>query len=308
MPADPTTKTLEKIAADIAEVTDGKITADISFQALGTPGDYYDAVAYGLCDLAYVIAPYNPGRFSLVEGIMLPIAYPSNVVRVGAIYNLWQEGWFDDEYSEVHPVAVVNSVDFLFMFRGKTDVTTLAQMRGKKISAPSGVQTDMVEAIGAIPVSMPVSDLYMALETGVVDGACQGWPFIPVFKAAEVVDCAVMPARSGFPGILAINKGTWDKLPQVVKDLFNDKKYEYSIMQAKGFDAFNELGKKMLLDAGGRIYTLSDTDIAEMDKLYKPIFDDWVAAVSGQGKPAEDFLDRLYDELVSLGMEKPFEK
>ncbi len=62
VPADPTTKVLEAIAADLKSATGGMVTPEISFQALGKPGDYYDALAGGLCDIAYIGLPYTPGR------------------------------------------------------------------------------------------------------------------------------------------------------------------------------------------------------------------------------------------------------
>lgn len=305
VPADPTTKVLEAIAADLEAATGGMVTADISFQALGKASEYYDALTGGLCDIAYIGLPYTPGRFHLSEGLMLPIPYPDNVFRVKAGYAMWQKGYFDKQFADIKVFAILNTVDFLYMWP-EEPVTTLAGIKGKKLSAPGGVQTDMVEAVGGIPVSMPVQDIYVALETGVIDGACQGWPFIPVFKGHEVVKYATEPSRGAFPCLLAINKDSYKKLPKEAKAVIDNNTEKYSLMQAEGFKKFDELGKKILLDAGGRIDTLSAADIAEMDRLYKPIYDKWISDAEAQGLPGDKFLNDLYSVLEELGVKEPF--
>jgi len=305
VPADPTTKVLEAIAADLEAATGGMVTAEISFQALGKPADYYDALVGGLCDMAYAGMPYTAGRFPLSEGLMLPIAYPDNVIRVKAAYKMWQKGYFDKQFADVKVVAIANTVDFLYMWPDKP-VCNLAGMKGKKLSAPGGIQTDMIEAIGGIPVNMPVTDIYSALETGVVDGACQGWPFIPVFKGHEVIKYCTLPSRGAFPCIIGMNKDSYKNLPKEAKAVIDNNSEKYSMMQAEGFKKFDGVGQKMVLDAGGEICTLSAADIAEMDRLYKPIFDKWASEVKAKGLPAEEFLDDLYSVLEELGVKEPF--
>lgn len=305
VPADPTSKVLEAIAADLKAATGGRVTSEISFQALGKPGDYYDALAGGLCDIAYIGLPYTPGRFPLSEGLMLPIAYPSNIIRVKTAYAMWKKGFFDQQFADIKVFAIANTVDFLFMWR-KVSVTTLAGFKGKKVSAPGGIQTEMVAATGATPLNMPVTEIYSALETGVIDGACQGWPFIPVFKAQEVCKYATEPSRSAFPCVLAINKASYNKLPKEAQAVIDNNSEKYSLMQAEGFQKFNDLGKKMFLDAGGKIDILSPTYTAELDRLYKPIFGKWADGAKAKGLPADKFLDELYSVLVGLGVKQPF--
>lgn len=50
-------------------------------------------------------------------------------------------------------------------------IRTLAEMEGKKIRAPEGLAAEVFRAVGASPVSLPFSETYTALETGLVDAA-----------------------------------------------------------------------------------------------------------------------------------------
>ena len=78
------------------------------------------------------------------------------------------------------------------------------------------------------------------------------------------------------------------------------------MMMADAFQNFNDLGKKMFLDSGGKISNFSPQDTDKLNTLFKPIFAEWVEYAKARGVPAENALDDLYNILVDLGVEKPF--
>lgn len=305
VPKDPNTAVLKTIAKDIEEASDGNITSEISWKALGKPGDYYDALVNGLCDIALFGPTYSPGRFPITEMMTLPIYYPSNEVTVTAYYRLWKKGYLDKEFAKIHPIAVGNNATFLFMWRDKP-VARLADLKGKKVSAPYTIHSQMVEKAGGTPVSMPVTEVYMALDTGVIDGSWQIWPAMPVFKLHEVVKYATDVSMSCGPYVIAVNKQTYKKLPGKVRDVLDQKHKEYSLMMAEAFQNFTNLGTKMFLDSGGKIEKFPPEDVAKLNDLYKPIIGDWVKQAKARGVAAEKALDELHNILVDLGVSKPF--
>jgi len=307
VPKDPNTAVLKTIAKDIEEASGGKITSEISWKALGKPGDYYDALVNGLCDIALFGPTYSPGRFPLAEMMTLPIYYPSNRVTVKAYYRLWKKGYLDKEFAKIHPIGVGNNATFLFMWREKP-VTRIADLKGKKVSAPYTIHSQMVERSGATPVSMPVTEVYVALDTGVIDGSWQIWPAMPVFKLHEVVKYATDVSMSCGPYVIAVNKETYKKLPSEVKNVLDGKHEAYSLMMADAFQNFTDLGRKMFLDSGGKIDNFPAEDIAELNELFKPIFADWAKQAKARGVSTEKALDELYNILVDLGVKTPFAK
>lgn len=305
VPKDPNTKVLQTIAKEMEEASGGTIKFEISWQALGKPGDYYDALVKGLCDIALFGPTYSPGRFPVAEMITLPIYYPSNRITVMSYYKLWKKGYLDKELSKIVPIAVGNNGGFLFMWHDKP-VSTLAGLKGKKVSAPYTIHSKMVERAGATPVSMPVTEVYVALDTGVIDGSWQIWPGIPVFKLHEVVRYATDVSMSGGPYVIGINKSVYKKLPAKVREVLEKNDKRYSVMMADAFQGFTDLGRKIFLDSGGKITTFSPEDMAKLNKLYKPIFADWIKKYKARGVPAEKLLDEHYNILVDLGVKKPF--
>jgi len=305
VPKDPNSKVLQAIADDLKAATGGLVTSTISYKALGKPTEYYDAVENGIVDIAYVGLPYTPGRFPFSEMLGLPIYLPTNVITTKAHYQLWQKGYLDKQFADVHPICVGSTSPYNF-FWGKETVTTLAGFKGKKIRAPGGPWSALVEAIGGVPVSVSVGEMYMALERGTIDGILQTWPAVPVFKLQEVSHSMTEMNLCGFTFVVAMNKDSYQKLPQEAKDVLDKNAEKYSLIMANAHHGFNQVGMKIMADAGRKIHKLPPADKAEMNKLIKPIFDKWASDMKARGLPGKKALDELYVILQELGVKEPF--
>jgi TRAP-type C4-dicarboxylate transport system substrate-binding protein len=307
VPKDPNTKVLEAIAADLEAATGGAVTSNISFKALGKPTEYYDAAANGICDIAYVGLPYTPGRFPISEMLGLPIYLPTNVITTKAHYQLWQKGYLDKQFADVHPIAVGSTSPYNF-FWGKEPVTDLAGFKGKKIRAPGGPWSALVEAMEGVPVSVAVGEMYMALERGTIDGILQTWPAVPVFKLHEVSGSMTEMNLCGFTFVVAMNKDSYQKLPPEAKKVLDQNAEKYSLIMGNAHHGFNQVGMKMMADANRKVYKLSDADRNEMNKRLSPIFKKWVSDMESRGLPGKKALDELYVILQDLGVKEPFVK
>lgn len=305
VPKDPNTKVLKLIAADLDKATNGQIKSQISFKSLGKPKDYFDAVASGVCDIAYIGIPYTPGRFPISEMFGLPINFPNNVITATAYYRMWQKGYMDKEFAEVQPICVGSTSPYNF-FWGDSPVDSLAGFKGKKIRCPGGPWTELTRVLGGVPVSVSAAESYMALQRKTIDGILQVWPAVPVFKLHEVSRYLTKLDLCGFTFLVAMNKGTYAKLPAAAKEVLKNNAEKYSIMMGKAHHGFNSLGQKIYAKAGGKIVTLPPAQVTEMKKKFKPLFTKWVAKMEKRGVPAKKALADLYAILQQLGVKDPF--
>lgn len=305
VPKDPNTAVLKMIAADLEAVTKGQVKAQISYKSMGKPEDYYNAVASGVCDIAYIGIPYTPGKFPISEMFGLPIHFPDNVITATAYYRLWQKGYLDKEFADVVPICVGSTSPYNF-FWGKTSVDTLAKFKGKKIRCPGGPWTVLTKVLGGVPVSVSAAESYMALQRRTIDGILQVWPAVPVFKLHEVSRYLTKLDLCGFPFLVAMNKGTWDKLPEAAKQMLKRNAEKYSLMMGKAHHGFNALGQKIYTKAGGTIVELPPAQVSEMRKMFKPLFTKWVAEMKARGLPGDKALAELHSILQSLGVKEPF--
>jgi TRAP-type C4-dicarboxylate transport system substrate-binding protein len=305
--ADPNTKVLMAIAEDLEKATGGRVTSDISFKALGKETTYYDAVANGICDIAYVALPYTRGAFPFSEMIGLPIHYPDNVITTKAHYALWKKGYLDKQFADVHTLSVGSMSPYNF-FWTKEPVTTLAGFKGKKIRSPGGPWNELVEALGGVPVSITAGETYMAVERGTVDGVFWGWPAMPVFKLHEIVSSMTEINMLGFAFGVFMNKDTYKKLPDEAKAVLKNNAERYSLIMGNAHNGFNKIGMDLFAKANRKIYKLSAADQAKMRELIKPIFRKWVEGMEARNLKGEEALDALYVILQDLGVKEPFLK
>ena len=122
---------------------------------------------------------------------------------------------------------------------------------------PSDVLVAQMEALGASPQPMAFSEVYGALQTGVVDGQENTWSNIYGRKFFEV-QAGVTETNHGIIDYLVVtNVDWWEGLDADIRDQLDTILKE--VTQARNGEAFavNEDAKQAIIDAGGVIRTLS---------------------------------------------------
>jgi tripartite ATP-independent transporter DctP family solute receptor len=89
-----------------------------------------------------------------------------------------------------------------------------ADFKGAKLrSVESPVLVDGLKALGANPTPLPLSDVYLALKQGTVDGMEANLGLIYTQKFYEVTKCVTGNVNLWpFPTVLGINQSKWDSL------------------------------------------------------------------------------------------------
>src|SRR5450759_675906 len=90
--------------------------------------------------------------------------------------------------------------------------------KGLKIRISSSkVNQAIFKSIGAIPQTMAFSEVYQALQTGVVDGADGNMPNLYTQKQFEVQKHVTMTNHTFSGYVVVVNKAFWDKLPAHIR-------------------------------------------------------------------------------------------
>jgi C4-dicarboxylate-binding protein DctP len=94
-----------------------------------------------------------------------------------------------------------------------------ADYKGLKFRIQSSkVLEAQFRALGAIPQVMAFSDVYQALQTGVVDGQENTWSNIYTQKMHEVQKYATVTNHGYIGYVVVVNKKFWDGLPADIRD------------------------------------------------------------------------------------------
>ena len=137
----------------------------------------------------------------------------------------------------------------------------------------SDVLAAQMEALGGTPQAMAFSEVYGALQQGVVDGQEKTWSNIYGKKFFEVQD-GTTETNHGIIDYLLVTSVDWlDSLDPAVRDQFLTIVDEVTAARNKESTAVNESAKQAVIDAGGVVRTLTPEQRAAWVKAMKPVWD-----------------------------------
>ena len=179
-----TTRTFEPFAEMVAEKTGGDVTIKLYNGGELGPGpvEQYSRALDGVADLSVSLAGYTASTFPLT----LVGELPGVLEEETGTETFWNNmDLLKGEYRRVQLVALWSSAKN-YIFSASKPIHTVEDMKGLKVRVPSRNTGLMVEAWGATPVSMPVSEIYNSMQTGVIDAAMIDGTGVNAFKLGEV--------------------------------------------------------------------------------------------------------------------------
>ena len=144
---------------------------------------------------------------------------------------------------------------------------------------PSDVLIAQMEAMGASPQPMAFSEVYGALQTGVVDGQENTWSNIYGQKFFEVQD-GITETNHGIIDYLVVASVDWlDSLDADVRDQFMTILGE--VTETRNAEAFavNEEAKAAIVEAGGTIRQLDDAQRQAWVDAMRPVWDQFAGDI-----------------------------
>ncbi|MCZ7566174.1 MAG: TRAP transporter substrate-binding protein [Burkholderiales bacterium] len=137
----------------------------------------------------------------------------------------------------------------------------------------SDVLEAQFRALNANPQKMAFSEVYQALQTGVVDGQENTWSNIYSQKFHEVQKTIAETNHGLIEYMVITNAGWWDKLPADVRKGLEEAMAEATAYANKLAFDLNEADRKKIADAGkAGIQKLSKEDLAQWQKAMEPVW------------------------------------
>ncbi len=136
----------------------------------------------------------------------------------------------------------------------------------------SDVLVAQMEAIGASPQPMAFSEVYGALQTGVVDGQENTWSNIYGKKFFEVQDGVTETNHGLLDYLVVTNVDWWEGLPADVRDQLASIMNEVTSFRNGEAFAVNEASKQSVMDAGSTVRQLTAEQRAAWVAAMKPVW------------------------------------
>jgi len=265
------------LTEQVAQRTNGDMTVKVfpgGSMGFKSP-DYLEATGEGLVEMAAIIGSHVAANEQILEMFDLPMFIPWDIPfrkklmlamepdfqkLLADKYNVYMYGFYLIEPRMIH---------------SKEKVASLADLRGVKIRAMGPVEVNFTKAIGATPVPVNWSELYTALQQGMVDG---NWAAdAPQFatKLHDQTRYVFDVASAGAMITLSVNKDKWEGLPDNVRKVWLDLKDDWFNRQFESAREGYDSGRKLLTDAGVQAIPVTDADRQRIVDAAKPVIDEW---------------------------------
>src|SRR4030042_3516359 len=94
--------------------------------------------------------------------------------------------------------------------------------KGLKTLVEGKVDGWVMEALGASPIPMPMSEVYTALSTGLIQSVNITWEGAFAFKINEATQHRVNYPLYSKSFVLVMNKDVWNSLPEDIQQIFDE--------------------------------------------------------------------------------------
>jgi len=215
----PTVHTLHQevflpLAQDLSDATGGALTLKIyPSGALGKgPVQQYKRAVTGVADITFIIQSYSSAVFprSLIAtqpGVTLSAEQGTR--RLWDVY----DPYLKEEYAAVKVLGIWVMSPTVLMTRNRP-VQAITDMPGMKVRISSPVESQLIQSWGAVPVAMPITESYNALNAGVVDAVLiQPSALYQPWNLAEPAQFVTVnpPSPTSIVGLI-MNKASWEAL------------------------------------------------------------------------------------------------
>lgn len=308
-PHNPISKGFEAWGKAFEAKTGGKYKIDFQHGGvLASIPQAYDVAVSGIAEISECVTMDLERPFPLTNIPSLPFNNLPGATYTKAWHkNVFQKGYLDKEFGDVK---------LLFQYCGMGEdyltvkpINNIADLKGLKIVIGGGpTKTKMMEKLGVVGVFGGPPDAYMMLQKGIVDGLFISGLGLKEFHWDEFIRYNIEPLRvTSAVHSVVMNKKAYNKLSDEAKAAIDElnKDGQVSIQLSADFDALYQAALTGFLAEKGKTIQWDPAEVAKLDDIVKPLWQEWIAAQEAKGVPAREVIDAFYNGLKELGAANP---
>jgi len=282
----------------VKEMTGGSVEIELlPTKAVVPHKETPEAVAMGILDGDLTATSYFSGldpAFALMGDLIAGYDTPAQLkgfCDTGGGKELLQK-LFDKYAPGVHVIGCYAYGREAFV--SKVAINGVDDFKGVKVRSPEGLAADVFRRAGATPVSLPSSEVYTALEKGIIDAADNSvYANNDANGMHKVAKFPIYPGIHSMPILqFTINQGVWDGLTDKERSVLEET-YNAAVVELAEATAAEDVTLVERDRAAGDL-TIIDWPQAERDKLRKIAQDAWEAFAA-----SSDLAKEVYDAHVA---------
>lgn len=298
----------------IEEETEGKVKINPVFGGgLLSSSEALDGVREGVADIGLVYPDnYSQRMFSYELLKLFPVA-PDNFEGMYEIFDraLTELPQFSEDLEKNNQKPLLITTGLPIVFGSTSELDSLSDVQGEDWRASSRWYLEAMRNMGANPVSVPWEDVYMSLETGVIDGVMTNYDGFHMMGFYETSANIIVGTELWWsaPFIHTINQDMWDSLP---KDIQEDILRATERAQTEFGNVYQDELESTIQeqkDAGANVKIADEADIEAFNdpELFESMRETWIEeAESDHGiENAEQYVEDMKEIMNdALGYEE----
>jgi TRAP-type C4-dicarboxylate transport system substrate-binding protein len=239
-----------------------------------------------------VIPSYTAGRFPLSAVMEIPFLVPSSKIGSSVVWELSTKGYFNQEFQGARMLSFWTTGPGQ-IFMTKKLARTLDDIKGVRLRSPGPAQTALLRDLGISPLTIPIPELYDALQRGMADGAVAPLSAVVDFKLYEVVKNYTIANLYVTTMSLAMNQKAWSSLPPDLQKIIEEAAGSRSSAAAGvSYDNYDAKGLEAGKKTQGQIYNLPADERGRWMEKAKGQADKWASDAEAKSLPGK----KLYEE------------
>lgn len=230
---DPQAITTQWFADELSRRTNGKYKIRIHWGgSVAGINEIPNALENGIGDIGDIVTPYFPDQLLVNNAISYFWPQPNSAVELGLLMAVWDQTvpQFREELAKYKLKMVgLRPLESYGMICTKP-VRSVADIKGLRIRSYGFALPAIINALGAVPVSMGTPETYEALERKIVDCSPVGPTLAAGWKYDEVAKYYVeIPLGASWGHLIAMNLEKYNALPKDIQQILDAIGREYLI-------------------------------------------------------------------------------
>ena len=214
----------EVLAEELKEKSDGRMNLEIyPGGQLGPEADIVQQLENGSIDFALLTVPYLSSRIPELDAWNMPFLFESLEAALEA-----QDSESAQEMLSLLDAQGLNGMGYMHtglhhLVLKNDAVQTTEDVKGMQLRFTGGPSVlDYWEGLGASPIAMGLSEVYSALQTGVIDGTSIDSNALLSEKYYEIAENYVLTGHMAFGGIFTASQLNYENMPEEDQKIVNE--------------------------------------------------------------------------------------
>lgn len=296
---------LDRIAEIMGAETNGNFSIKVVYGGvLANEKEIIDGLKIGAYEMGWVVPAFSPGKQPTQQFLAMPFMPVGDMATATRISHKFQQHPAvkrDFDNWAIRYILTTPIPGYEFIGRGKAP-ESLADWKGKRLRAIGGFGAAMAK-IGSVPTSVVPTELFGAMERGLVDAAALPYYAFDTYKLCDISQWYTKGMALGsVMSNVSANTAAFEKLPPQYRALMDQSAYKAMDDQVAGLQKDEDRAEEVCKARGVKTVVIPTAMRDELVQVGgRPVWDEWVKEITAKGYPGRELLDYLLDEAKKAG-------